>query len=65
MKVNPRRIFDFIMGGCAGFCFFYGGFLAISIGCLMLLTFVINVWRPTLLKKIDKSLEEDKKHGHY
>ena len=59
MKIEPRRIFDFIMGGCAGFCFFYGGFLATSVGVLMLITFVINVYRDTMLEKIDKSLEED------
>lgn len=59
MKVNSRRIADFIMGGCAGFCFFYGQFLGTAIGSLMLFTFIILNYREAMLKKLDESIAKD------
>jgi len=58
--IELRRIFDFIMGTCAGFCFFYGEFIGYAVGSLMLLTFIITAFRERMLKSIDKSLEEKK-----
>lgn len=57
---EQRRIFDFIMGGCSGFCFFYGDFIGYSIGSLMLVTHIVTVFRDRMLKSLDKSLEEEK-----
>ena len=59
MKVNPRRIMDFIMGGCAGFCLFYGQFLGTAIGCMMVITHIVLVYRDKMLIAIDKSISED------
>lgn len=58
---EQRRIFDFIMGGCSGFCFFYGDFIGYSIGSLMLVTHIVTVFRERMLKALDKNLEESKK----
>jgi hypothetical protein len=59
MKVNPRRIMDFIMGSCAGFCFFYGHFLGTAIGSMMVITHIILVYRDKMLVAIDESIKED------
>lgn len=56
MRVEPRRIMDFIMGGCAGFCFFYGQFIGYSIGALMIVSFIVYAYRETMLKKIDEEV---------
>ena len=61
MKANTRRIADFIMGGCAGFCFFYGQFLGTAIGVMMVITHIVLIYRESLLVKIDKSIAEDEK----
>jgi len=60
MKFEPRRIMDFIMGICSGFCFFYGQFIGYALGTLMLVSFIINVYRQTMLDKIDEAVKEDK-----
>lgn len=54
-----RRIADFIMGGCAGFCFFIGGFLGYGIGGLMLLSHGVMVFRERMLNALNKDLEKD------
>lgn len=59
MKFEPRRVMDFIMGGCAGFCFFYGKFLGTAIGCLMVLTHVVLVYRDKMLNSLDESIKKD------
>jgi hypothetical protein len=56
-----RRIFDFIMGSCAGYLFFYGTFLGHSVGVLMVATHIILVYRERMLKSLDKSIKEDEK----
>jgi hypothetical protein len=61
MKVNSRRIMDFIMGGCAGFCFYYGQFLGTAIGVLMVITHIVLVYREKMLKSIDESIDRDEK----
>lgn len=61
MMIEPRRIMDFIMGGCAGFCFFYGQFIGYAIGTLMLVSFVIYAYREKMLAKIDADVALDKK----
>jgi len=60
MKLEPRRIMDFIMGGCAGFCFFYGEFIGNSIGALMCISFVIYAYKTRMLAKIDEDVAKDK-----
>jgi Ca2+-dependent lipid-binding protein len=58
---EQRRIFDFIMGCCAGYLFFYGTFLGYSVGVLMVGTHIILVYRERMLKALDKSIKEDEK----
>lgn len=60
MKIEPRRIMDFIMGGCSGFCFFYGEFIGYALGTLMLVSFVIYAYREKMLAKIDADVALDK-----
>lgn len=59
MMIELRRVMDFIMGGCAGFCFFYGQFIGYSIGVLMIVSFVIYAYRETMLKKIDEEVSAE------
>ena len=59
MKFETRRVFDFIMGGCSGFCFFYGGFIGYSMGALMFVSFIIKVLRPILLEKLEEQIKMD------
>jgi hypothetical protein len=53
-----RRIFDFIMGCCAGFLYFYGDFLGYAVGTLMLVSFLVMTYRDRMLKFLDKSIEK-------
>jgi len=59
MQIEPRRVMDFIMGGCAGFCFFYGQFIGYAIGALMCVSFVVYAYRTKMLAKIDEEVKED------
>lgn len=61
MSNESRRIRDFIMGGCAGFCLFYGGIIGYGIGSIMLLTFGVTTYRERMLAQIDKDIERDLK----
>jgi hypothetical protein len=56
---EKRRVFDFIMGGCAGFCFFYGQFLGYALGALMLVSHVVMVYRQRMLESLDRQIKED------
>jgi hypothetical protein len=58
---EKRRVFDFIMGGCAGFCFFHGQFIGYAIGTLMLVSFVIYAYRTKMLAKIDEEVAQEQK----
>lgn len=60
MSIEPRRIFDFIMGIVVGFLFFYADWLSIAVGCLLFITFIITLYRPRMLKFLDDSIEKDK-----
>lgn len=60
MKFEARRIMDFIMGGCAGFCFFHGEFIGNAIGVLMIVSFLIYDYKNIILKSIDKTVKGDK-----
>jgi len=60
MKIEPRRIMDFIMGACAGFCFFYGQFIGYALGSLMLVSFIVYAYRTRMLEAIDKEVKADK-----
>jgi hypothetical protein len=57
--IEARRIMDFIMGGCAGFCFFYGQFIGYSIGTLMVISFIVYAYRTRMLAQIDKDVQAD------
>jgi hypothetical protein len=59
MKFEPRRIMDFIMGGCAGFCFFYGQFIGYAIGSLMCVSFLVYAYRTRILSKIDEDVAKE------
>ena len=59
MKNEIRKVMDFIMGGCAGFCFFLGGLLGYGLGSLMLLSFVISTYKQRMLNKIDQDVKND------
>lgn len=61
MKIEPRRIMDFIIGGCSGFCFFYGEFIGYAIGTLMLVSFIIYAYRTMMLESIDKEVAQEVK----
>lgn len=60
MHFEVRRIMDFVMGGCAGYCFFYGQFIGNSIGILMIVSFLIYDFQKIILADIDKSVKKDK-----
>jgi hypothetical protein len=59
MKAEIRKVMDFIMGGCAGYCFFFGGILGNGLGILMILTFVISTYKTRMLTQIDKDIKAD------
>lgn len=59
MHSEVRRLFDFIMGGCSGFCFFFGGLIGNGLGTLMLITFIVSAYRSRMLNKIDKDLAKE------
>jgi hypothetical protein len=63
MTGEIRKIMDFIMGGCSGFCIFYGGFLGYSVGILMLVTFIISAYRQRMLNSIDVSLKNSEEEN--